>query len=86
MALSTDISTGENPLRCLSCDKILSDLEDAAKFIDSGAYVGLCTDCRRWLPTDVAYTSFDDSSEIPPEDDVPLIDTQVDDLSDEDLL
>lgn len=32
-------------MRCLSCNKILSDFEATRKFADSEAYVDLCSKC-----------------------------------------
>lgn len=36
---------GEVKIRCLSCNKILSDFEATRKFAESEAYVDLCLKC-----------------------------------------
>lgn len=41
-------------MKCQACDKILSDAEDAQKFVVSGARVGLCTKCVAWIPSTLA--------------------------------
>lgn len=42
-------------MRCECCDKLLTDAEDAAKFVESGNRVGMCSGCRSHLPKDVLY-------------------------------
>lgn len=37
-------------MRCLSCDRILTESEDARKFEGSGQRVGLCNRCVVWVP------------------------------------
>lgn len=36
-------------MKCLSCDVILTEREDARKFVASGARVGLCNSCAAWV-------------------------------------
>lgn len=40
-------------MRCECCDELLSDAEATAKFAGSGAYVGMCGECRKSLPSDL---------------------------------
>lgn len=37
-------------MRCLSCNKELSDFESTRKFATSGVYVDLCNSCFNTIP------------------------------------
>lgn len=39
-------------MRCEACDELMTDLDATAKF-DDGRFVGLCPECRQWLPKSV---------------------------------
>ncbi len=36
-------------MRCVACDKIMTDYELTKKFSSSGEFVDMCNDCRRLL-------------------------------------
>lgn len=40
-------------MKCLACDVILSDREATRKFVDSGKFVDLCSECIQELPDDL---------------------------------
>lgn len=37
-------------MRCLSCDKNLSDFESTRKYAESGQFVDLCNSCFKTIP------------------------------------
>lgn len=51
-------------MKCKSCDRILTEKEDGAKFAESGTRVELCTSCAQWLPSDVAVVGMDIDSQL----------------------
>jgi hypothetical protein len=40
-------------MRCTCCNKLLTEAEATAKFVDSGNYVDMCSGCREYLPKDL---------------------------------
>lgn len=40
-------------MRCLSCNKALSDRESTYRFMESGHFVDLCDNCIQDLPEDL---------------------------------
>jgi hypothetical protein len=54
-------------MKCRACDVILSEREDARKFVASGARVELCNGCAKWV--DLPMVGGDDviSEELPEE-------------------
>lgn len=43
-------------MRCVACNKPLSDLDTSRKFADSQRYVDMCSECSSWLPPDLNTT------------------------------
>lgn len=63
-------------MRCECCDKLLSDSEATARFIDEDStapprYVGMCTTCRGFLPPSVRIAVRHDFEDLN-EDDFPF--------------
>jgi uncharacterized metal-binding protein YceD (DUF177 family) len=44
-------------MHCECCDVILNDEEATAKFVESGHYVSMCSQCRKHLPKDLKITT-----------------------------
>lgn len=58
-------------MRCIACDKILTDYELTKKFSGSGEFVDMCNECSRFLADDdltavgnMDYASLSDLEEI----------------------
>jgi hypothetical protein len=58
-------------MRCVACDKILTDYELTKKFSGSGEFVDMCNECSRFLAEDdltavgnVDYATLSDLEEI----------------------
>ena len=58
-------------MRCVACDKILTDYELTKKFSGSGEFVDMCNECSRFLVEDdltaignIDYASLSDLEEI----------------------
>ena len=58
-------------MRCVACDKILTDYELTKKFSGSGEFVDMCNECSRFLVEDdltavgnVDYATLSDLEEI----------------------
>jgi hypothetical protein len=58
-------------VRCVACDKILTDYELTKKFSGSGEFVDMCNECSRFLAEDdltavgnVDYATLSDLEEI----------------------
>ncbi len=53
-------------MKCLACDSILSDREDARKYVASGEHIGLCDPCFAEIENEVEYVG-DSPKQIKPE-------------------
>jgi hypothetical protein len=42
-------------MKCLSCDVILTDREDARKYVASEEHIGLCDNCFSYVETEIDY-------------------------------
>lgn len=42
-------------MHCDCCDKLLEDAEASARFVESGNYVNMCSECRSWLPKELKW-------------------------------
>lgn len=42
-------------MHCDCCDQILTEAEQSARFIESGEFVNMCTECRSTLPEDIRW-------------------------------
>ena len=58
-------------MRCVACDKIMTDYELTKKFSGSGEFVDMCNECSRFLVEDdltavgnIDYASLSDLEEI----------------------
>ena len=52
-------------MRCLACNRILTEAEDAQTFAGSGERVSLCGKCTVWIPSTVpVVTSLNTVSEV----------------------
>jgi len=58
-------------MRCIACDKIMTDYELTKKFSGSGEFVDMCNECSRFLVEDdltavgnIDYASLSDLEEI----------------------
>jgi hypothetical protein len=58
-------------MRCVACDKIMTDYELTKKFSNSGEFVDMCNECSRFLAEDdltavgnVDYATLSDLEEI----------------------
>jgi hypothetical protein len=58
-------------MRCVACDKIMTDYELTKKFSGSGEFVDLCNECSRYLAEDdlitvgnIDYATLSDLEEI----------------------
>lgn len=40
-------------MRCVCCDKLLTDFESSRKSINTGEYLDMCTDCFKHIKDDV---------------------------------
>jgi hypothetical protein len=40
-------------MRCVCCNRVLSDVEATSKFASSGEYTDMCTTCQKTLPDEV---------------------------------
>jgi len=40
-------------MRCLCCNKLLTDFESSRKSVTTGEYIDMCTDCYRHIRDDV---------------------------------
>ena len=47
---------GDDKIKCLACDCILSDREATRRFIDSKEFVDLCDGCIKELPEDLRFS------------------------------
>lgn len=47
-------------MRCVCCDKLLTDFECSRKSIHTGMYMDMCTDCYKYIKDDVVVVENND--------------------------
>ena len=41
-------------MRCIACNKLLTDFESSRKSVHTGEYIDMCTDCYKHIRDDVS--------------------------------
>lgn len=47
-------------MHCDCCDKLLDEAEASARFVESGNFVNMCTECRSYLPRNLKWKTRSD--------------------------